>query len=382
MKFIGLPKKSRSAGEGLRTALGSGLLIVVVLVCIMGAESVLSANKPSSLTDPSETAPSTDMLASIDGEQSVPSLVDRTEETVATTVVPTVTETTVTEPTEPTAPPITETAEAATYYVTAEINLRSGPGTEYESIGTFARGEAITVVASTSNGWKKLGEGKYVISDYLSTSVPETAKSGTYYATGSINVRSGPGTEYDVVKTLSVGSAIEITAVTSNGWYRTVKDTYVNVKVCSSTPPATPTPKPTPKPTAKPTPTPKPIPEGVAEMAAAVGLSAEEFELFAKVVNLESNGSYEGQQWIAEVIWNRINSGNFGSGVYGVLTVGQFSVVNNSGTGTKQSRNAVVYAYQNEVIPANVLYFWGNKYPSSDPTRQYGECGGNYFCTS
>jgi len=393
MKFIGLPKKSRSAGEGLRTALGSGLLIVIALVCILGAESVLSGSKPSSQTDPSQMAPSTDMLASIDGEQTVPSLEDRTDETGATTVTePTVTQPTETQATEPTTPPVTETEESATYYATAEINLRTGPSTEYESIGTYYRGDVITVVASTSNGWKKLDEGKYVISDYLSTSAPETEKSGTYYATGSVNVRSGPGTEFEIVKTIDVGSAIEITAVTSNGWYRTVKGNYVLADICSSTPPATPTPKPTPKPTAtpkptpKPTPTPKPIPEGVADMAAAVGLSAEDFEFFAAVVNAECTSLYEGQVWVAQVIWNRINSGKWGSGVNGVLISSQFTVVNKDGTcntsANDDSRRAVVEAFACDTIPTNVLYFKAGKYAYSDTARQYGECGGNYFCTS
>lgn len=387
MKFIGLPKKSRSSGEGLRTALGSGLLIVVALVCIMGAETVLSGTKPTSQPNPSETASSTDMLASIDGEQTVPDLVDRTDETVAPTVPP-ATETTETQATEPTDPPITETEEATTYYATAEINIRTGPGTEYESIGTFKRGDIITVVASTSNGWKKLAEGKYVIAEFLSTSAPETAKTGTYYATGSINVRSGPGTEYEVVKTLPLGSAIEITAVTSNGWYRTVKDTYVNVKVCSLTPPATPTPKPTPKPTAKPTPTPKPIPEGVAEMAAAVGLSVEDFELMAGIVESErptGSGNYEGQIWVAQVIWNRVISSKWPNSVYGVITQNNQFTTWTGGYTTKRapqdsSRKAVVEAFNTAPIPRNVIYFNNNR-NWDDTYEYYGEAGGNYFYT-
>lgn len=393
MKFIGLPKQSRSKGEGLRTALGSGLLIAVVLVCIMGAESALSGNKAASQTGSSQTAPTTDMLASIDGDQTVPSLVDRAEETVATTTAgteptgaeTTATETTGAEPTdtqvpESTVPPITETEESATYYVTAKINLRSGPGTEYESIGTFARGDTVTVIASTSNGWKKLGEGKYVISDFLSTAVPETAKTGTYYATGNINVRSGPGTDFEIVKTLSAGSEIEITAVTSNGWYRTVKDTYILAKLCTSTAPATPTPKPTPTPTAKPTPKPTPVPTEISEMAAAVGLSVDDFELMAKVVEAESH-NYTCQVWVAQVIWNRVNYGTWGSGVYGVLTrPGQFSTVDDNTTGTASSRKAILEAYPCTTIPTNVIYFRSRYYAYSDPARQYGECAGNYFC--
>ena len=53
-------------------------------------------------------------------------------------------------------------------------------------------------------------------------------------------MRSGPGTDYDVTKTLSTGDAIEVVAKTSNGWFRTVKDTYVNVKLVSSEKPSAP----------------------------------------------------------------------------------------------------------------------------------------------
>lgn len=99
---------------------------------------------------------------------------------------------------------------------------------------------------------------------------------GIYYTIGEVNVRKGPGTEYDITKVLEPGDAIEVVGRTSNGWYHTVRDTYVAVEMVSSEPPAdpTPTPKPskkysdptpTPKPSKKknsdPTPTPKPEPE-------------------------------------------------------------------------------------------------------------------------
>ena len=72
------------------------------------------------------------------------------------------------------------------------------------------------------------------------------------YATTTINVRKGPGTEYDVVKSVYAGDQIDVVAVTSNGWYKTYNGNYVKKSLTTETKPsATPTPK--PKPTAKPT---------------------------------------------------------------------------------------------------------------------------------
>ena len=42
----------------------------------------------------------------------------------------------------------------------------------------------------------------------------------TVYAISSVNVRSGPGTDYEIVGALSYGQSIQRTGVRSNGWSR------------------------------------------------------------------------------------------------------------------------------------------------------------------
>ncbi|MBR5358912.1 MAG: SH3 domain-containing protein [Clostridiales bacterium] len=74
------------------------------------------------------------------------------------------------------------------------------------------------------------------------------------YATTVLNVRSGPGTGYDVVKQVNPGDQIDVVAVTSNGWYKTYNGNYVSADLTTQTPP---TPTPTPAPAATPTPAPK-----------------------------------------------------------------------------------------------------------------------------
>ena len=49
--------------------------------------------------------------------------------------------------------------------------------------------------------------------------ITETELYLAVYATTTINVRKGPGTEYDVVKSVYYGDQIDVIAVTSNGWY-------------------------------------------------------------------------------------------------------------------------------------------------------------------
>ncbi len=423
MRFIGIPKDYRKPGESIRTVIGVALILSLAFVSILGADAMFSNPRPgtdgsettsagseSALTDPSDPAaisatvgmtgvsPSDPSEGTQGTDTSVPSepsgateTSDWTENsapgetTVAPSANPTVSPTP--KPT-PTTAPVIETAEEATYYATAQVNVRSGPGTGYDIVDTLERGATVRVVASTSNGWKKIGESRYLTSSYVSKTPPSTPLSGTYYAIGNVNVRSGPGTEYSVTRELTAGSAIDVVAITANGWYQTVKNTYVLASLCSEDKPVA-TPTPSPKPTATPTPTPKPIPEGVAEKAAAVGLSVDDFELMAGIVESErptGPGNYDGQVWAAQVIWNRVNSSKWPNTVYGVITQsGQFSTwkggYETSRKPTDSSREAVVQAYQNPPIPTNVLYF--NSWPLKDPLpdNYYGTCGGNHFYT-
>ena len=81
----------------------------------------------------------------------------------------------------------------------------------------------------------------------------------TVYATTTVNVRKGPGTDYAKVKNVFKGDAIDVVAVTSNGWYKTYNGNYVKKSLTSETKPKnTNTPSPKPKPKATNTTAPKP----------------------------------------------------------------------------------------------------------------------------
>ena len=111
--------------------------------------------------------------------------------------------------------------------------------------------------------------------------VTESEVYKTVYATTTVNVRKGPGTDYDKVKQVYSGDAIDVVAETSNGWYKTANSNYVKKSLTTGDKPkatATPKPKPkatntpvpkkasataTPKPKATSTPAPKPAGESV-----------------------------------------------------------------------------------------------------------------------
>ena len=80
----------------------------------------------------------------------------------------------------------------------------------------------------------------------------ETELITTVYAYGTMNVRSGPGMNYGVVKTLNAGDQIDVVAVTGNGWYRTYNSNYVLAELCSNQPIHVATPTPVPQPTRAP----------------------------------------------------------------------------------------------------------------------------------
>ncbi|MEW4276572.1 SH3 domain-containing protein, partial [Priestia megaterium] len=124
-----------------------------------------------------------------------------------------------------TAPP----AESTTYTVTAStLNVRSGAGTNYASIGSVTKGQKLSVM-SKSGSWYKInynGRTGYVSSDYVqasgTTTAPTTppAESTTYTVTAStLNVRSGAGTNYASIGSVTKGQKLSVVSK-SGSWYK------------------------------------------------------------------------------------------------------------------------------------------------------------------
>ncbi|WP_310331506.1 SH3 domain-containing protein [Priestia megaterium] len=118
----------------------------------------------------------------------------------------------------------TSPAESTTYIVMAStLNVRSGAGTNYASIGSVTKGQTLSVV-SKSGSWYKInynGRTGYVSSDYVQASgTTPSAESTTYIVTAStLNVRSGAGTNYASIGSVTKGQKLSVVSK-SGSWYK------------------------------------------------------------------------------------------------------------------------------------------------------------------
>ena len=114
--------------------------------------------------------------------------------------------------------------------VSAELVLRSSPGTQYASLGTLKKGSLVHRIGIYSNGWSAIalgGRQVYVESASLEPeklpggpTLPEGyhPAEGTVTASENLNLRSGPGTEYEKVGRLPEGSSCRRIGLGDNGW--------------------------------------------------------------------------------------------------------------------------------------------------------------------
>lgn len=87
-----------------------------------------------------------------------------------------------TPPPPPPPPPAPEPAEPAyvvspasgTYYASTTMNVRSGPGTSYGTVGSLSRHQTVQVTG-TANGWFQIGDGRWASGSYLKAGSPPAA---------------------------------------------------------------------------------------------------------------------------------------------------------------------------------------------------------------
>lgn len=184
----------------------------------------------------------------------------------------------------------TALAQTTTAIVVENANLRAGPGTDFEKVGSALGGSQVNLVGCTeSKDWCKLSDGKWIFADLLEQ-IPEglpvvtsniqaapttpTAQStprinGTRTpvavtptrtptpqnkptALDNANLRAGPGTNYDIVGNVTAGEALDITGKSPAGdWYRLKQNKWIAAFLVNGAPggvpivqPPTPTPTP------------------------------------------------------------------------------------------------------------------------------------------
>ena len=108
---------------------------------------------------------------------------------------------------------------------TDALRLRNEDNTTSTILATASEGDTVVILEDAGNGWYKVDyntvEG-YMSGEYLTVSAQADVTIG--YGLGqtggsTLNVRSGPGTTYSKVTTLSDGAVVSIVGI-DNGWYK------------------------------------------------------------------------------------------------------------------------------------------------------------------
>jgi len=112
---------------------------------------------------------------------------------------------------------------------TVGVNIRSGPSTQSKILGGLYRGQTVTAISSSQH-WTKIkygGSTAYVASRYLSKGkdlpAPKKVSAGRVkITTTALNLRTGPGLSYRVIKVLKEGAKVTMTGKTARGWAQLV----------------------------------------------------------------------------------------------------------------------------------------------------------------
>ena len=179
---------------------------------------------------------------------------------------------------EPTPPPVTTPAPEDTeptptpvptpeptpsilgpVWVTSEggVNLRRSPGTDSDIIVAVDKGTELERTGMADNGWSKILYNDiecYVDSNYVTSTPPAelttdgaatasfnvTACNDTVWTTDGVNLRRGPGTNYDIALSVETGTELRRTGTTDNNWSRVIYQNvgyYVDSSYVSTTAP-------------------------------------------------------------------------------------------------------------------------------------------------
>lgn len=108
-------------------------------------------------------------------------------------------------------------------YITAgPLNIRSGPSTNFASLGRLSRGDKV-VCTGTSQEWMRIDHGgreAYVYAEFTSKNmVFEDTKQTVYVDVSTLNLRKGPSTDSEVITKLGRHTRLTRTGI-GDGWSR------------------------------------------------------------------------------------------------------------------------------------------------------------------
>jgi len=118
-------------------------------------------------------------------------------------------------------------AYGAATVAASSLNIRSGPGKEYDRVAAASVGEVVVILERTSEDWYKinyLGTVGYVNTPYLTDILTAENFSAKGVLTGNnVRMRSGPDTSGEVLGTYSAGTEMTVIGI-NNGWYKVKYD--------------------------------------------------------------------------------------------------------------------------------------------------------------
>ena len=139
-------------------------------------------------------------------------------------------------PASPLPPTLTITPVLIDGTLTIKVNVRSGPGTTYDSLGQLEAGSKVQVIARDGTGkWYKIfypstaQEYGWIASQFVTitagTGIPQDATPTPAGPMGQViqrlNVRAGPGTTFDLLGVLEAGAAVSLTGKNSTAsWFQ------------------------------------------------------------------------------------------------------------------------------------------------------------------
>ena len=123
----------------------------------------------------------------------------------------------------------------ATFRTTDGVNLRSSPSTDADVLRRISVGSAVEVLEHDPANWSLIrfdGEEGYVRSDYLARRIQNSSPSSSQnsgssssaptvlWTTDGVNLRSGPSTSSDVIRTVGSGTAVSVLEHNPSSWSR------------------------------------------------------------------------------------------------------------------------------------------------------------------
>ena len=131
---------------------------------------------------------------------------------------------------QPQPEPEPEFKEYQVISTTSVLNIRNGPGTNYAVIGKINTSQPRTIIAESKGQgadlWGELKEGGWIALDYTRKAI--SFYRGQVIAKAGLNVRTGPGTNYPVIKTLKYKQTVTITAE-QDGWGKIGTNQWVSL---------------------------------------------------------------------------------------------------------------------------------------------------------